>query len=1398
MFEATQAKLKETNFSSLPPLMNPPKLAGCDDLTTLSYLHEPGVLYNIQLRYQQEQIYTYSGIVLIAMNPFRRMNIYTAEIMREYSGKQRRELEPHLFAVAEEAYRNMIRERKNQSIIISGESGAGKTQSAKYIMRYFAVVDELGASRTGSLTDLNAAAARQSVVNSTTAIEDAVLSTNPIMEAFGNSKTTRNDNSSRFGKYIEIAFENKEEGKGVRITGAKIRTYLLERSRLIFQPATERNYHIFYQLCAAAPAAERKELGLGSWEQFFYLNQGGTGVVPGIDDVAEFEVTQKALSTIGISVSMQWDVFRICAALLHIGNIAITQSRDESDISDSDPALIQAARLLEVDQSSFKKWIVKKQIVTRSEKIMTSLNQIQATTGRDSISKFIYSMLFDWIVKIVNSNLSREELSATGRFIGVLDIYGFEHFKRNSFEQFCINYANEKLQQEFNQHVFKLEQEEYVAEEISWSFISFNDNQPCIDMIESKLGILDLLDEECRLPSGTDNSLITKLYQRFGTAEHGKFFEKPRFGQDTFTVKHYACDVAYNIEGFLEKNKDTVADEQLAVLNESKFAFLREVVKIEEPVEVEQPKAAPGRRGGAGGSKKPTLGSIFKGSLVQLMSTIRQTEVHYIRCIKPNQAKRAFEFEAPMVLSQLRACGVLETIRISCAGYPNRQTYDEFAQRFYFLIKSSEWKCDDRELTKKIVNEVMDDRDKYQVGKTKIFFRAGQIAYIEKLRSDKFRDCIVKIQKYMRRFVYQMRFKRLRQAAVRIQTTVRGFQARMLYKKMRETHAAVLIQKHTRRWCARRKYMRTLRSITVIQRSYRRYKSRKKLVNIRRHRAALRIQKVVRGHLARKKYRRTIHLISRLQGCVRRRDARKQLKALRIEARSFGKLKENNYKLENKLVELSQGLSAKSKENIELTDKFSSLEAQLGAWKEKYHKLDADVKRRLGEAQDEVQLIRKEVVSLTEAKESLAKENEKNLSMIHKRDQEVSQLQSELSAATEEAKKLRDQAKTAQKDAEDPAAVATLKKEVVALREQVGRLLAGKYRPDRVTEQLLNKDYMQGPNGRTGSMSSGAGGYLGRSAAPMSFFESAAQATAQMTASIAESLSRSASGNYLDRPNFDSIDDLRRAGRLELLSDTEPKDRPVRMLEADELEDEIVSSLIANLRIPLPSAQSVATKREVFFPAHLMGYIMTNLLEHNLVNRLRILAHSEIEAIKNLTMKFDDDYVSAFWLSNSYELFSVTKRLKDGWRPSAAVNSAVDPEGEQMEPLVAIIHEDFEKLMLELYHGWLKELKKRLSNIIVPAVIENQSLPGYICKQSGGIWGKWAKTSSTTQFSIDQLITFLNKLNKTMKCYYMDAFFIRNLLVELFRIIGATSFNHLLMRKNFCTWKRGNQAILYS
>ena len=893
-----------------------------------------------------------------------------------------------------------------------------------------------------------------------------------------------------------------------------MRTYLLERSRLTFQPDSERNYHIFYQICAAVPAAEKKELGIESWDKFFYLSQGNTGTVNGMDDVEEFSITQKGMSTVGISVSTQWDIFKICAALLHIGNIKITDSRGVAAIDENDAALGTASRLLGVNPVEFKKWLIKKQITTRSEKIVSDANCAQAIVSRDSIAKFIYSMLFDWIVKIVNLKLDTASASKEQRFIGVLDIYGFEHFVKNSFEQFCINYANEKLQAEFARHVFKLEQEEYVAEEISWSFIDFSDNQPCIDMIENKLGVLDLLDEESRLPSGADSSLITKLYQRFGTAEH-KFFSKPRFGEKEFVIKHYALDVSYQIEGFIEKNKDTVSEEQLIMLNNSSFDFFKEVIFIDAPPETDSPQ--PGRK--AGGNKKPTLGSIFKGSLIKLMETLRQTNPHYIRCIKPNQSKVAFEFEPQNVLAQLVACGVLETIKISRAGYPSKQTYNEFINRYYFLVPSSEWKEEPKTVTLRIVQSTIKGENKYELGKTKIFFRAGQLAYLEKVRSEKFTAIVILIQKNALRNYHQRMYQKKKVSAVKIQTAWRAHAARKMYKSMREEAAAIKIQTSWRMNIARKKCKKTLAAISTIQRAWRHYVGRRDFEYVQRQKAASKIKATWKMYRQRKAYKKDLHDIVVAQSCWRRRVARKQYKLLKTEARSVGGIKQKNTALEKKVFELSLLLDSKKREASDLAKQVSNLEENVNSWKDKYVRLESETKAKSLSVLEEVSELKKNLQVANEAKETFGKDADKLQVLLKKRDDQVTSLQKDLEASKAEVAKTKEALKNAPKE-DDSKTVANLRKEVANLREQMNKLVAGKYKTDRVTERILNNDSTREVPQQPGPVSSTANRVS-------NFFESAAQVTNRLAGSL--------SGSNLSL-------EKRVPEPIEIEGDTEPKE----------------------------------------------------------------------------------------------------------------------------------------------------------------------------------------------------------------------------------------------------------------
>ncbi|EDQ91224.1 uncharacterized protein MONBRDRAFT_17957 [Monosiga brevicollis MX1] len=870
--QSLELAFKPDDVASLPPLRNPEVLVGAADLTDLSYLHEPAVLHNLHARFvERNMIYTYCGIVLVAINPYADVPLYSTEMIHAYSGRAMGELDPHIFAVAEDAFSCLARENKNQSIIVSGESGAGKTVSAKFAMRYFATVGGAQAE---------------------TQIERKVLASNPVMESIGNAKTTRNDNSSRFGKYIEILFDQHNQ-----IIGAEMRTYLLEKSRVVYQAETELNYHIFYQLCAAANEPELEALELTEADEFIFANQGGVGPPDGVDYFADFGKTKQALSLLGVSDQMQLELFSVLAAILHMGNMEVRQRsrrREDADIPETDTHLPVAARLLGVDEKQLAKWITNRKIQTGREVFIKAQTVDQAQGARDALAKHIYAHIFDWVVARINevSHQTRQR-----RCIGVLDIYGFETFKVNSFEQFCINWANEKLQQQFNLHVFKLEQDEYVREAITWSFIDFYDNQPCIDLLEDKFGVLSLLDEETKLPKGSDQNWALKMYDRLTEREH---FRKPRMGNETFLVKHYADLVEYTCNGFTEKNKDTIFEEHLIMLRESKLEMVQELFAEGKGRKVD--------------IKKMTVGSQFKLSLDSLMETLNATDPHYIRCIKPNDAKQAFAFDTPRVVQQLRACGVLETIRISAAGYPSRWSYPDFCSRYALLQSGPPVSTEPREQCKSILEPLIEDTDKYQFGKTKLFFRAGQVAYLEKLRSEKMRRAMILIQSTIRGFLQRRRYQRVRTAAVALQAFGRGLLARAVALRLRQTAAAITLQRHLRGWSARQTYAKTRRAIITLQCFARGLASRRMLNERRRDVSAIRIQSCFRMWLCRKDFLRQRRAAVTLQCGWRSRTARREFSRLRTEARSVAGIKAKNTGLEKKIIELQQTMDRRIKE----------------------------------------------------------------------------------------------------------------------------------------------------------------------------------------------------------------------------------------------------------------------------------------------------------------------------------------------------------------------------------------------------------------------------------------------------------------------------------------------------
>ncbi|XP_028813225.1 unconventional myosin-Va isoform X2 [Denticeps clupeoides] len=948
-----QYKLDVKN-AVFPPLRNPDILVGENDLTALSYLHEPAVLHNLRVRFiESKLIYTYCGIVLVAINPYENLHIYGSDVINAYSGQNIGDMDPHIFAVAEEAYRQMARDKRNQSIIVSGESGAGKTVSAKYAMRYFATV-------SGSSSEAS--------------IEERVLASSPIMEAIGNAKTTRNDNSSRFGKYIEIGFDGK-----YRIIGANMRTYLLEKSRVVFQASEERNYHIFYQLCAVSNLPEFEVLQLGSTSDFLYTNQGRNLIIGAVDDAKEMLATRNAFSLLGISEARQMGLFQILAAILHLGNVEFKQRGSEScSVLPDSVHLGIFCDLMEVSRQDMTHWLCHKKLRTASETYNKPMPKAQAVNARDALAKHIYGRLFMWIVGRINKALYTS--ISQHSFIGVLDIYGFETFEVNSFEQFCINYANEKLQQQFNVHVFKLEQEEYMKEQIPWTLIDFCDNQPCISLIEAKMGVLDLLDEECKMPKGSDDSWAQKLYNtHLKTSAH---FEKPRMSNRAFVIRHFADKVEYQCEGFLEKNKDTVNEEQINALKTSKFELLVELLQEgDSAAGASGPLALSHAKTVAKRDHKKTVGLQFRNSLHLLMETLNATTPHYVRCIKPNDIKSSFMMDPIRAVQQLRACGVLETICISAAGFPSRWTYQEFFCRYRVLMKLRDILVDKKLTCRNILEKLIQDQDKYQFGKTKIFFRAGQVAFLEKLRADRLRKACVHIQKTIRCWLARKKYLRIKRMVITVQRYVRGHQARCLAHHLRRTKAAVTIQKYQRMRVAKTQYQRQRAAALLLQCNFRGYRARKLYHQLLFEKKVLVAQRWARGWLARFWYRRCLAAVVYLQCCVRRMLARRQLRRLKIEARSVEHFRNLNVGMENKIMHLQCKINEQHKENRELNDRLSALRIshaaeldRLGHQLERLLGVEEEARRQAGRVSSmlqEMATLREELESSREERESV-------------------------------------------------------------------------------------------------------------------------------------------------------------------------------------------------------------------------------------------------------------------------------------------------------------------------------------------------------------------------------------------------------------------------------------------
>ncbi|KAM6986769.1 LOW QUALITY PROTEIN: unconventional myosin-X [Aplochiton taeniatus] len=750
--------------------MHPSSIHGVEDMSTLVELHEAAIMHNLYLRYQKNNIYTNIGSILAAVNPYKQIaGLYDGASVELYSQHHLGELPPHIFAVANECYRCLWKRHDSQCVLISGESGAGKTESTKLLLKFLSVMSQNSGGTPPS--------------EKTTRVEQAIVQSSPIMEAFGNAKTVYNNNSSRFGKFIQLHFSQSGN-----IQGGCIVDYLLEKNRVVRQNPGERNYHIFYALLAGADRDHRDLYLLCEGpESYHYLSQSGCVKDRSLDDKLLFDSVMEALKVMAFTEEEIRDVFKLLSAVLQMGNVEfmtaggaqITSKGVVSNVSD----------LLGLDSFQLSEVLTQRSMILRGEEICSPLTVEQAVDSRDSVAMALYSQCFSWIIMRINQKIKGKD---NFKSIGILDIFGFENFEVNRFEQFNINYANEKLQEYFNKHIFSLEQLEYNREGIQWEAIDWMDNAECLDLIEKKLGMLALINEESRFPKGTDYTLLEKLHSRHST---NQYYVKPRVTDHQFGIKHYAGEVQYDARGILQKNRDTFRDDILNLLKDSRLDFIYDLFeRVGSRNGEETVKMGTARR-------KPTVSSQFRDSLHSLMATLSASNPFFVRCIKPNMGKNANLFDPAVVLNQLRYSGMLETVKIRRAGFPVRRTFQDFYNRYKMILKDKGPPEDLRRSCTELLTLHDKRQTEWQLGKTKVFLKEALEQSLEKERDDVRRKAGMVIRAHILSYVARKHYRRVLSSTVTIQKNYRALFWRRVFLRLRS--AALVLQKHRRGQLAR-------------------------------------------------------------------------------------------------------------------------------------------------------------------------------------------------------------------------------------------------------------------------------------------------------------------------------------------------------------------------------------------------------------------------------------------------------------------------------------------------------------------------------------------------------------------------------------------------------------------
>ncbi|XP_067371188.1 unconventional myosin-Ib isoform X6 [Channa argus] len=755
-------------------------MIGVGDMVLLEPLSEDSFLENLRKRFDHNEIYTYIGSVVISMNPYRSLPIFTPDKVEEYRNRNFYELSPHIYALADEAYRSLRDQDKDQCILITGESGAGKTEASKLVMSYVAAV-------CGKGQEVNK-------------VKEQLLQSNPVLEAFGNAKTVRNDNSSRFGKYMDIEFDFKGDP-----LGGVISNYLLEKSRVVKQPRGERNFHIFYQLLSGASDDTLEKLKLHrDFSKYNYLSLD-SAVVSGLDDAANFRTVRNAMEIVGFMEDELQSVLELVAAVLKLGNIEFKpelrcNGTDESRIKDKND-LKEMCELLGIEQSVLERAFSYRTVEAKMEKVSTTLNVAQAYYARDALAKNLYSRLFSWLVTRINESI-KAQAKTRHKVMGVLDIYGFEIFEDNSFEQFIINYCNEKLQQIFIELTLREEQEEYVREGIEWTNIEYFNNAIICDLIENNQnGILAMLDEECLRPGTvTDETFLDKLnticaeHQHFESrlSKNSKFLTDHSLPHSCFRIQHYAGKVLYRVEGFVDKNNDLLYRDLSQAMYKANHSLIKHLFPEGNPSKVNL-------------KRPPTAGFQFRASVATLMKNLQTKNPNYIRCIKPNDKKAAHIFTESLVRHQVRYLGLMENVRVRRAGYAFRQTYEPCLERYKMLCKRTwpHWRGPARDGVEVLMADLQVPAEEFSYGRSKIFIRNPRtLFFLEERRRQCLQDLATLIQKIYRGWKCRTHFLLLKKSQIVVAAWYRRYAQQKKYQKIKS--ATTVVQSYTRGWQARK------------------------------------------------------------------------------------------------------------------------------------------------------------------------------------------------------------------------------------------------------------------------------------------------------------------------------------------------------------------------------------------------------------------------------------------------------------------------------------------------------------------------------------------------------------------------------------------------------------------